>query len=79
MSSEPKLLRELQKEKPSHKWYVYYDVDTGDIVAVTNKEKDFIHHPHLIYINMNRSIVSRIDFEPLQHLEDSLPRRSSRT
>lgn len=48
MSSAPGLLKELKKEKPSFKWYVYYDIDTGDVVTVTNKEKDFIHHPHIV-------------------------------
>ena len=27
---------------------MYYDIDTGDVVTVTNKEKDFIHHPHIV-------------------------------
>ena len=48
MSSEPTLLREYNKEKRPTRWCVYYDIDTGDVVTVTNREKDFIKHPHII-------------------------------
>ena len=27
---------------------MYYDIDTGDVVTVTNKEKDFIHPFHIV-------------------------------
>ena len=27
---------------------MYYDIDTGDVVTVTNKEKDFIPHSHIV-------------------------------
>ena len=42
MSLEPTLLREYNKEKRPAKWCVYYEIDTGDVVTVTNREKDFI-------------------------------------
>lgn len=47
MSSEPALLNELDKPKSPPKWCVYYEHDTGDIVTVTNRYKDFIKNPHI--------------------------------
>ena len=47
MSSELTLLRDYKKDKPAPKWCVYYDTETGDIVTVTNREKDFIEHPFI--------------------------------
>ena len=43
MSSEIVLLKEFKKDKPPLKWCVYYEHESGDVVTVTNKEKDFIN------------------------------------
>lgn len=48
MSSEIVLLREYKKDKPALKWCVYYEPDSGDVVTVTNKEKDFIKKPFIV-------------------------------
>ena len=57
MSSELTLLRDYKKDKPAPKWCVYYDTETGDIVTVTNREKDFIEHP---FIETNSDDARRI-------------------
>ena len=51
MSLEPALLNELDKPKSPPKWCVYYEHDTGDIVTVTNRFKDFIKNPHIFTEN----------------------------
>ena len=48
MSSELTLLRDYKKDKEPTRWCVYYEADTGDIVTVTNKEKDFIKSPFIL-------------------------------
>tara|TARA_B100000965_G_scaffold168755_2_gene140772 strand:- start:2482 stop:3513 length:1032 start_codon:yes stop_codon:yes gene_type:complete len=48
MSSNLKLLREYSKEQKSVRWHVYYEIDTGDVVTVTNREKEFITHPFIV-------------------------------
>ena len=48
MSSNIKLLREYNKEKKVVKWHIYYEIDTGDVVTVTNREKEFITHPFIV-------------------------------
>ena len=48
MSSEIVLLKEFKKDKPPLKWCVYYEHESGDVVTVTNKEKDFIKNPFIV-------------------------------
>lgn len=48
MSSELNLLQDYKRDKPPPKWCVYYEEDTGDVVTVTNREKDFIKHNHIV-------------------------------
>mgnify|MGYP001314033972 FL=1 len=48
MSSELNLLQDYKRDKPPAKWCVYYEEDTGDVVTVTNREKDFIKHNHIV-------------------------------
>lgn len=47
MSSEPTLLRDYKSDKPAPKWCVYYDDENGDVVTVTNREKDQIKNPFI--------------------------------
>ena len=44
MSLEPTLLRNFKRDKKPIKWCVYFEDDTGDIITVTNKKKDFLKH-----------------------------------
>ena len=44
MSLEPTLLRNFKRDKKPIKWCVYFEDNTGDIITVTNKKKDFLKH-----------------------------------
>lgn len=48
MSSDLNLLQDYKRDKPPPKWCVYYEQDTGDVVTVTNREKDFIKHNFIV-------------------------------
>jgi hypothetical protein len=64
MSLEPVLLRDYKRDKPPTKWCVYFDDETGDIVTVTNRKKDFLKESFIETDDNNAKLMLMGEVDP---------------